>query len=262
MRYESPMLTYLKLAMAKPIKLALLLMSALLMEIAAIAANNTTKAMPNVTSNVAPKVDQRAADQYRQQGLSYRQQQRFDEAIAALEKSVSLDPNNLDGRIILGWTQHLAKQPEAAALSLWEAAYRSPTATPVFNAIGIVYLVRGDLPQSVLLHSWAAMLKPDNEIAYYNLSLAYQRLQQFDLAIAYASQAMQLEPNNPHPFIAKALAQWSSGDRSSAKQTWQQAISIDGRYNNAEFLNFLNEAGFSTDQIQIAKQMVLSGNGL
>ncbi len=234
--------------MAKFIKLAMLLMSISLMAVPAIATNVTTK--------IDQRIDKRAADQYRQQGLSYRQQQRFDEAIAALEKSVSLDPTNLDGRIILGWTQHLAKQPEAAALSLWEAAYRSPTATPVFNAIGIVYLVRGDLPQSVLLHSWAAMLKPDNEIAHYNLSLAYQRLQQYDLAIAYADQAMQFEPNNPHPFIAKAIAQWTTGDRAGAKQTWQQAIGIDSRYNNAEFLNFLNEAGFSADQIQTAKQLL------
>jgi len=218
-------------------------------------------AFPMIAANPSPKLtkaDKFAADEYRQMGLTYRKQERFEEAIAALQKSVALDPQNLDGRIILGWTQHLAKKDDDAAISLWEAIYRSPTSLQAFNAIGIVYLVRGDLPQSVILHSWAAMLKTDNEIAHYNLSLAYQRLKQYDLAIAYAQKAIELEPNNPHPFVASAIAQWTSGDRLIAKKTFREAIGVDGRYRSPEFLNFLNEAGFNNEQIQIAKQVLAS----
>jgi tetratricopeptide (TPR) repeat protein len=221
----------------------------------AIAVN--TKANLSQPPKTTP-ANKRAADEYRQQGLAYRQQERFDEAISALQKSVTLDPQNLDGRIILGWTQHLAKKYDDAATSLWEAIYQSPTSLQAFNAIGIVYLVRGDLPQSIILHSWAAILKADNEIAHYNLSLAYQRLQQYDLAIAYAQRATELEPNNPHPFVASAIAQWTSGDQTRAKKTFREAISVDSRYRSPEFLNFLNEAGFSNEQIQTAKQVLAS----
>jgi tetratricopeptide (TPR) repeat protein len=211
-----------------------------------------------VQSAIAAKPDKRAAEEYRQMGLAYRQQERFDDAITALQKSVALDPSNLDGRIILGWTQHLSKKDDDAAASLWEAIYLSPTSLQAFNAIGIVYLVRGDLPQSVVLHSWAAMLKADNEIAHYNLSLSYQRLKQYDLAIAYAQKAIALEPNNPHPFVASAIAQWTSGDQARAKKTFRDAIGVDPRYRSPEFLNFLNEAGFSNEQIQTAKQVLAS----
>jgi len=221
----------------------------------AIAAN--PKANTPRINKISP-ADQRAADEYRQLGLSYRKQERFDDAIAVLQQAVTIDPQNIDGRIILGWTQHLAKKHEAAAASLWEAIYRSPTSLQAFNAIGIVYLVRGDLPQSVVLHSWAAMLKTDNEIAHYNLSLAYQRLKQYDLAIAYAQKAIELEPSNPHPFVALAIAQWTSGDQAGAKKTFRDAIGVDARYRSADFLNFLNEAGFSTEQIQTAKQVLAS----
>lgn len=69
------------------------------------------------------------------------------------------------------------------------------------------------------------MLKNDNEIAHYNLSLAYQRLKQYDLAIAYAQKAIELEPNNPHPFVAHAIAQWTSGDQSKAK-IFREAIGL------------------------------------
>ena len=232
-----------------------LILTSIMSGLPAIAAN------PRTNLSQSPKLnptDKRAADEYRQMGLAYRQQERFDEAIAALQKSVTLDPQNLDSRIILGWTQHLAKKDTDAATSLWEAIYLSPTSLQAFNAIGIVYLVRGDLPQSVVLHSWAAILKADNEIAHYNLSLAYQRLNQYDLAIAYAQKAIELEPNNPHPFVAMAIAQWTSGDQPSAKKTFRDAIAVDPRYRNPEFLNFLNEAGFSSDQIQTAKQVLSS----
>jgi tetratricopeptide (TPR) repeat protein len=110
----------------------------------------------------------------------------------------------------------------------------------------------------VILHSWAAILKSDNEIAHYNLSLAYQRLKLYDLAIAYAQRAMELEPNNPHPFVAEAIAQWTSGDQVLAKRVFNEAVAIDSRYRSAEFLNFLNEAGFSDQQIQTAKQVLAS----
>jgi len=213
-------------------------------------------ANPKQNSSSVNQADRRAADEYRQLGLAYRKQERFDEAIAVLQRSVTLDPNNLDGRIILGWTQHLAKKHDEAASSLWDAIYLSPTSLQAFNAIGIVYLVRGDLPQSVILHSWAALLKDNNEIAHYNLSLAYQRLKQYDLAIAYAQKAIELEPSNPHPFVALAIAQLSSGDWINAKKIFREAINVDSRYRNPEFLNFLNEAGFSNDQIQIAKRVL------
>ncbi len=235
------------------LNLLLLLISSL---ISLIDISPAIAASPQTTDQQAN--NQRAADEYRQLGLSYRKQERLDEAIAALQKSINLDPQNLDGRIILGWTQHLAKKDEAAAASLWEAIYRSPTSLQAFNAIGIVYLVRGDLSQAVVLHSWAALLKVDNEIAHYNLSLAYQRLKQYDLAIAYAQKAIELEPSNPHPFVALAIAQWTAGDRTKAKTIFREAIGVDARYRSPEFLNFLNEAGFSADQIQTAKQILAS----
>lgn len=224
--------------------------------------NNLTSG--NFKINNAPKnqglsVDpaaKRRANELRQQGLSYRQQQRFAEAINALEQAAQLDPEAIDGWIILGWTQHLDRKSPEAASSLWQAIYRRPTTTEAFNAIGIVYLVRGELPQAALLHSWAALLKTDNEIAHYNLNLTYQRQQQFDLALAHGELAASLEPTNPHPFVALAITHWLKGDRTQAKQAYQSALRLDGRYQSSEFLDHLTEAGFDNSQVQQAKQVL------
>jgi Flp pilus assembly protein TadD len=201
-------------------------------------------------------IDNKAASQYRQQGLSYRQQERFPEAIAAFEKAAELAPQDTSARILLGWTQHLAGQETEAARSLWDAIYLDPSSVQAFNALGIVYLVRGDLSPAIASHSWAALLKPDNEIAYYNLSLAYHRQQLYAMAIANAKRAASLEPDNPHPLVAAAIAHWDNGDRTAAIKTYRDALGIDGRYKDANFLDYLKEAGFSPDQIETSKQVL------
>ncbi|AFY71094.1 Tetratricopeptide TPR_1 repeat-containing protein [Thalassoporum mexicanum PCC 7367] len=208
--------------------------------------------------NITP-ADQYQASLLRQQGLADRQVGLFDQAIANLEQSTQLDPTNINGHVLLGWTQHLAGDHDNAARSLWQAIQRDPRSVEAFNALGIVYLVRGDLNHAVLSHSWAAMLKPDNEIAYYNLSLAYQRQQVYDWAIAYGKAAASLEPYNPHPFVALAVCYWSQGDqgdRDRAIEAYRQALIIDARYGDPGFLNYLDEAGFSAEQIQLAKAIL------
>jgi tetratricopeptide (TPR) repeat protein len=161
--------------------------------------------------------DPAKAGTYRASGLIFREQEHFPEAIAAFQKANQLDPINLNNGVLLGWTQHLAGQEEAATQTLVNTAYQDFSNVQTFNALGIVLLTRGNLDDAVWVHSWALGLKPDNEIAYYNLSLAYQRLGQYDWAIATAQKAAQLEPSNPHPLVALAIAQWAKGDRHSKK---------------------------------------------
>jgi len=205
----------------------------------------------------SPSAWANSAGEYRQQGLAYRQQEQFPEAIAALEKAVELEPQNVSGRVLLGWTLHLAGQETEAAKALLMAFYLNPQDVPTLNALGIVYLVSGDLTAAAITHAWAAALKPDNEIAYYNLSLTYQRMQQHDWAIATATRAAELEPTNPHPLVALAIAHWSKGEQPEAKQTYQQVLSLDGRFGDRPFLDMdLERAAFSPEQIRLAKQVL------
>jgi Flp pilus assembly protein TadD len=205
-------------------------------------------------NNPSISADSRAS-QYRELGLTYREQGRFPEALAAFKTAVKLDASNLSGRVGLSWTQHLAGQEEPATVSLVQTAYRDPSHVPTLNALGIVLLTRGYLDDAVMVHSWALSLKPDNEVAYYNLSLAYNRLRQYSWAISTAQQAAKLEPNNPHPLVALAISYEASGDRKSALNACHEAIQLDSRYSDISFSDQLKQAGFNFDQIQAAKQI-------
>jgi Flp pilus assembly protein TadD len=199
-----------------------------------------------------------SAETYRQQGLSYREQERYPEAIAALKQAVALEPQNLSGKVLLGWTQHKAGQEAAAAETLLQALQLNPFSVQTLNALGIVYLVEGRLTAAIAAHTWAAILQPTNEIPSYNLSLAFERIRQYNFAIATAKTAAKLEPSNPHPFVALAIAHWGNGERSLAYQAYRQALSVDPRYDDAAFLNYLDEAGFSQAQIGRSKQVLQS----
>ncbi|CAA9296083.1 hypothetical protein AVDCRST_MAG94-50 [uncultured Leptolyngbya sp.] len=194
-----------------------------------------------------------SAETYRQQGLSYREQERYPEAIAAFEQAVALEPTNLSGKVLLGWTQHKAKQNAVAAETLLQALQLNPFNVQTLNALGIVYLVEGRLTAAIAAHAWAATLQPTNEIPSYNLSLAFERVGQYNFAIATAKTAARLEPTNPHPFVALAIAHWGNGEQAQAQQAYRQALSVDPRYSDAAFLNYLDEAGFSQDQIERSK---------
>jgi len=197
-----------------------------------------------------------SAETYRQQGLSYREQERYPEAIAALKQAVSLEPQNLSGKVLLGWTQHKAKQNGAAADTLLQALQLNPFNVQTLNALGIVYLVEGRLTAAIAAHSWAGILQPTNEIPSYNLSLAFERIKQYNWAIATAKTAARLEPSNPHPFVALAIAHWGNSEKNQAQQAYRQALNVDPRYGDASFLNYLDEAGFSQDQIGRSKQVL------
>lgn len=204
-------------------------------------------------SNLNPQpVFTATASQYLAQGLRYRASEDYLEAIATLKKSVQLNPT-ISAQVILGWTQHLAGEEDAATKTLLKAASGDLFNVPTFNALGIVFLVSGKLASAVMIHSWATVLKPDNEIAYYNLSLAYQRLKNYDLAIALGNRAAALEPSNPHPFVATAIAYWDSGNRAAAEKAYLEAINLDPRYRDRTFLSHLQQAGLSATQIQTAK---------
>jgi tetratricopeptide (TPR) repeat protein len=185
----------------------------------------------------------------RQRGLALREEQRWQEAIEVLERSVALAPHDVTGYIILGWTQHLAKHPHATH-TLWQALKLNAWSVEAANALGIVYLVKGEVQTAILVHTWAALLQPHNEIAHYNLCLAYHRSGLWDWAIAHGERAMELEPLNPHPIVAVALVHWSSGNPDKALELYEKAIDLDSAYQTDAHLDHLLEAGFSREQVQ------------
>ncbi|WP_052327123.1 tetratricopeptide repeat protein [Prochlorothrix hollandica] len=203
-----------------------------------------------------PAMAQPTGADYRLQGLARRQQGDLGGAIAALQQAVALEPDNVDGQVLLGWTLHLAGEEDQAAAVLAKSLRSNPVHVPSLNALGIVYLVDGQLWRAVATHSQAVLVDPDNEIGFYNLSLALERLELFPWAIATAEAAWDREPQNPHAPVALALARWGQGDQAGAVAAYGQALALDDRYGDGAFLAYLTEAGFSGEQIDRSRDIL------
>lgn len=196
------------------------------------------------------------ASEYRQRGLALRDQGNYTGAIEPLEKAVQQEPQNLEGRVLLGWTLYKAGQSDRATEELTTVIRSNPFSVTSWNALGIVDLVSGNVQSAIGCHLWAAMLNPQNEIAHYNLSLAYDRLQSSDLAIIHAQKATQLEPENPHPWLALAIAQQQAKHLSEAKQSYQKALQLNPVLGDRAFqILDLQEAGFNPEQIDRVTQL-------
>ena len=219
----------------------------------------TISPSPTIAESPPPVIptvsDRKAAQTYRQSGLKLRQQGNYSEAIQFFEKAAKLDPSNLSGRILWGWTLHLAEKETEASEVLQQVLAQDANNIPALNALGIVYLVSGNLADAVKIHQQVVSLDNNNEIAHYNLVLAYQRLKEYDLALIHAKEATQLEPNNPHTWVAITLVYWDKGDKSQAKAMYKRAIKLDSRYRQSSFLSQLKLAGFSADQIQLTGEI-------
>ncbi len=220
---------------------------------------STLKTLRDQAAPPLPSAEDKAiASTLRARGLTLRDQGQIEAAIATLQESVTLDPTHLPGYVILGWTQHLATRRDEAKTTLLNALASDPNHVPALNALGIVYLVDGELDKAVETHTHALTLKPDNKIAAYNLSLAYQRLQQYDAAITHALLATELEPYNPHPWMALAIAHRSSNNLDEALRAYRQALTLDIRYGDRAYLDHLEQAGFSSDQIRLTATLLNS----
>jgi len=76
---------------------------------------------------------------------------------------------------MLGW----ARLNRSAAGASLQALYQEPVSVPALNALGLS--ICGELTAAVVVHTWAAILEPGNEITL-QLSLAFHRLQVYGLA--------------------------------------------------------------------------------
>jgi len=121
----------------------------------------------------------------------------LDQAAAALQKLLDLDPNNSSAHNDLGNIFQQLEEFEKA-ISEYQAAIRSdPTNHEPHNNIGIIYTTQGKPGEAVREFEIARKLCPDYPDVYNNLGVIYYDLQQFDDAILMYEKALELRPDYP-----------------------------------------------------------------
>lgn len=152
---------------------------------------------------------------------------RLDDAAAALEEAVALQPDHADAVVLLGTTLSRLGRLDEAITYLQGAAERSPRAFWPLVELGRIYIDLGDYELAIETLSTAAGRRADVAQVFDLLAEAYQGAGQPQQAIAAWQQATTVSPNNAalHVRLGDALA--GAGQERAAIAAYRRALAIN-----------------------------------
>jgi tetratricopeptide (TPR) repeat protein len=200
-------------------------------------------------------------------GYSWFGQQRIGESIRALAKSLQLDLKNAEAHKILGrdlmiigrfdaaqieFEQGIRYNPQSAEMHYnlgklfsmqdnwgpgrkeFEAALRlNPSYVEALDALGMAQEALGDNADAVASYQKAIALNQANNgkfaSAQVNLSAYYNRTGDPGRGLAYAQQALELDPKSDRAWFQKAKADEGQGRLNDAVDSLNRAISFNTR---------------------------------
>jgi len=118
------------------------------------------------------------------------------EAKAAFEELLKQYPNNADLELFLGMSLLRLRDPQAAVLAIKKAISIDPNHVEARTLLGYVELeVRGDVDAAIREYTKVIELKPNSAVAYANLAVAQKKKGELDQAIVSLNKALELKPD-------------------------------------------------------------------
>ncbi|MDR4497770.1 MAG: tetratricopeptide repeat protein [Candidatus Scalindua sp.] len=142
----------------------------------------------------SPAADE--ADIYFEKGLEYYNNERWDEAIAEINKAMALNPEYKDS----------------------------------FYKFGLAHYKGGFYDKAITAYSLSLKLNPNDFRVYCDRGLAYGKNGQYDKAIADYDQAIKLDPKHAKVYVGRGVAFKNKGEDEKAIADYTQAIKLNSTY--------------------------------
>jgi tetratricopeptide (TPR) repeat protein len=203
------------------------------------------------------------------QAEAFQRHARFDEAVAALDRALELDPRNTDALTVRGDTFRMMMRHEDAIRDLDRAIQLDPNDPRAFRVRGDTYLwmerhedaireltraiqldpndpeafrVRGDAYQKMERHEDAIRdltraqgLNPNDNFAFLLRGRSYQATQQYHLAIADLDRALELEPHSALALVVRGETFRLMGRYKEASRDLYRALKVEPGYSLAHY---------------------------
>jgi tetratricopeptide (TPR) repeat protein len=173
-----------------------------------------------------------AADHY-QRGLSLRRVNQFDQALAAFDAAVALDPALAEAHNARGIVLATLGRAEDALASFDRALTLRPDYAECCNNRGIVLQELGRLDVALVSFDQALVLKPDNARVHNNRGTVLSELQRWDDSVAAYERAIALDPSYAEAFYNRGLALHDQRHLEDALASFDEAIALWGDYPQA-----------------------------
>ncbi|MCP9821793.1 glycosyltransferase family protein [Cyanobium sp. L1E-Cus] len=154
-------------------------------------------------------------------------------AIGSYNTALQLNPNHQDAHINLGNALKAQGDLTAAIGSYNTALQLNPNHPNVHNNLGNALKAQGDLTAAIASYNTALQLKPNYPDAHYNLGIALNEQGDLTAAIVSYNNALQLKPNYPsaHNNLGNALKE--QGDLDAAIASYNTALQLKPNYPSA-----------------------------
>jgi Tfp pilus assembly protein PilF len=176
---------------------------------------------------------------------------RYEEAVAAFEKSLTEDPNLVEAH---EWIAHIfiLQGDYDDAIERYQRIVARNPSTDSKVSLGLAYLRVGDVDMAVKTLSNAVAADPSHYKGWNNLSLAYLRQGKVADARAAAERAVELEPSFASAHVNLGNVELREGAAAAAVASFEKAVALDADQVEAYFglagaYDYLGEEGKAGD---------------
>lgn len=161
-----------------------------------------------------------------QLGISYMQNQRYDDAEDKLTRAIKKDPRNIDALNAMALLKSRTNQKELANYYFRRALKSEPNNPIVNNNYGQYLCSNSSFAQGINYLKTASenYKKNAKSIAFFNAGICAKMMGELDMAISYMKQAINKSPN-----YVNGIVELSS--LMVMKQDYQQAANLLERFN-------------------------------
>ena len=151
-------------------------------------------------------------------------------AEVALNKALSLSPNDPQAESLLGWAQMYQEKYDDALLNFQKVLMRQPGNTLARINVGYICLRKGIFGEAIEHLSKAIRLDNDRKAslyAHFYLGLVYLEREMYDDAMTFFRKTIALGPNLTEAHYELGRAHWFNGQRSEAMQAWRDGFTAN-----------------------------------
>jgi tetratricopeptide (TPR) repeat protein len=160
-------------------------------------------------------------------GNVYRALKQYDQAIAAFQRAIALNPDYATPHNGLGNVYSDRQQYDQAIAAFQRAIELDPDYARIHNNLGLVYRDMRQYDQAIAAFQRAIALDPDDARIHNNLGNVYHDRQQYDQAIAAFQRAIALDPDDASPYRSRGIAYSLMGDLDQAKADYSRSLELD-----------------------------------
>jgi tetratricopeptide (TPR) repeat protein len=183
-----------------------------------------TPAKPIIQSTPAPATPTKTKGQWRDEGLEHRKAKHYEEALAAYDQAIRLDPKYALVYVNKGNLLQEDLQRSEEALSAYDQAIK------LDQQLDIAHNGRGNALWGLKRHEEALVaydqvlkLNPQFALAHNGRGNALKDLQRYEEALAAYDQALKLNPQYALAYNNKAISLDALGRKQEAEQARQKA---------------------------------------